>query len=151
MRRIGTVVVLAVGIAGCGAPESGIHEADGVRSPARAFAADHVLALVVTEADDGSRRNLAIDQRLTVALPADPSTGYRWRLAHLDPTIVRPIGHPDSGEDSAVPEPPGSAGIETWTFTGNAVGSGPLVMEYARPWEHDVLPARTFTVTIEVN
>ncbi|WP_054814538.1 protease inhibitor I42 family protein [Nocardia arizonensis] len=148
---VSVAVLLTAGLTGCAAKGDTRYEVDDAAAARVAQARGGGAAVAVTEADNGGMRRLAIGQRLTVSLPWNPSTGYTWRLGQLDRAVVGQGREAEVGEDSAVPEPFGGEGGQTWTFTGNAAGSSPLVMEYARPWEHSVEPARIFTVTIEVS
>lgn len=107
-------------------------------------------ALTVTEADNGQERNLLSGQRLSVTLPANPSTGYQWRLAELDQTVLRQDGEPDYRPDPTVPVAPGSGGTSNWTFEAKAAGVTKLMLDYARPWEQGMEPAQKFMLTIKV-
>jgi len=44
----------------------------------------------------------------------------------------------------------GAAGKEVWTFYAEEKGKSTICMEYRRPWEQDVEPAKTFTLTVVV-
>ncbi len=44
----------------------------------------------------------------------------------------------------------GGAGKEVWTFHAEEKGKSTIYMEYRRPWEQGVEPAKTFTLTIVV-
>lgn len=44
----------------------------------------------------------------------------------------------------------GAAGKEVWTFHAEEKGKSTITMEYRRPWEQGVEPAKTFTLTVVV-
>jgi inhibitor of cysteine peptidase len=44
----------------------------------------------------------------------------------------------------------GAAGKEMWTFHAEEKGKSTICMEYRRPWEQGVEPAKTFTLTVVV-
>ncbi len=44
----------------------------------------------------------------------------------------------------------GAAGKEVWTFHAGEKGKSTIYMEYRRPWEQDIEPARTFTLIVVV-
>ena len=44
----------------------------------------------------------------------------------------------------------GAAGKEVWTFYAEEKGKSTIFMEYRRPWEEGVQPAKTFTLTVVV-
>lgn len=92
-----------------------------------------------------------IGQKFTVILESNPTTGFRWQLAKpLDESIVKFIDSEFRTLATKFPPPPGTGGIEIWTFEAVAVGSTEIAMEYVRPWE-DAPPAKkqTFVVIAE--
>ena len=92
-----------------------------------------------------------IGQKFTVILESNPTTGFRWQLAKpLDESIVKIIDSEFRTLATKFPPPPGTGGIEIWTFEAVAVGSTEIAMEYVRPWE-DAPPAKkqTFVVIAE--
>ncbi len=44
----------------------------------------------------------------------------------------------------------GAAGKEVWTFHAEEKGKSTIYMEYRRPWEEGIEPAKTFTLTVIV-
>ena len=44
----------------------------------------------------------------------------------------------------------GAAGKEVWTFHAEEKGKSTISMEYRRPWEEGIEPAKTFTLTVIV-
>lgn len=44
----------------------------------------------------GDRRNVLVDDTVTITLPIDPANGDGWRLTQFDSSIIRP--QPGSGE-----------------------------------------------------
>ncbi|MET8774650.1 protease inhibitor I42 family protein [Nocardia sp. NPDC004654] len=148
MRKSLVVLLFGVVLAGCGTDDHEGHTP--ATSTASATTQRSGDAMDVTEADSGQNRELRTGQRLVVTLPANPSTGYGWRLAALDQNVLRPEGEPDYRPDADRPIAPGSGGTAVWTFVGNAAGVTELALEYARPWEHGVEPAQKFTLRVEV-
>ncbi|NKY27905.1 protease inhibitor I42 family protein [Nocardia gamkensis] len=105
MRKSLLVLLLCSTVVGCGNDSRETHPAEDAKPVVR-----------VGDADDGQQRRLLVGQRLVVALPANPSTGYSWSVAQM----------------------------------GVAAGVTPLKLEYTRPWDQGLAPARTFSLTIEV-
>ncbi|WP_159838466.1 protease inhibitor I42 family protein [Nocardia sp. CY41] len=138
MRKALLVLLAGLAVAGCGGSP------DGVTTES----ADPVVR--VGETDDGHQRRLRVGQRLVVALPSNPSTGYSWSITTVDAAVAKQDGEADFEPDPAVPVAPGAGGTSVWSFVGVAVGQTPLTMEYRRPWEQGLEPARTFSLTIEV-
>ncbi|KJK07152.1 MULTISPECIES: protease inhibitor I42 family protein [Pseudomonas] len=92
---------------------------------------------------------LQTGQNLTLTLPSNPSTGYRWLLQNPAAGILRSLGpevysHP---EDAGVV---GSAGQSVWRFQAHAAGEGHLLLVYQQPWAPEVRPVQTFDCAISV-
>ncbi len=98
------------------------------------------------DADNGSRISLKIGDRFEITLPSQPGTGYGWQVSDRLPPILVARG------DKMIPGEGIPGGIENQVLTFEAVeaGTGRLVLDYVRPWEKDVVPAHTFTVTVTV-
>ncbi|RWU22388.1 peptidase inhibitor I42 [Pseudomonas alkylphenolica] len=93
--------------------------------------------------------HLEIKQTLTLTLPSNPSTGYRWLVQNPASGILRSLGpevysHP---EDAGVV---GSAGQSVWRFQAQAAGEGHLLLVYQQPWAPEVRPVQTFDCVITV-
>jgi predicted secreted protein len=82
--------------------------------------------------------------RFTIALTANPTTGYSWSAEDNDD--VEQVG----SEQVAGGTMPGAGGTQMLTFEATAKGSTTLVLNYARPFEQDQPPAETekFPVTV---
>ncbi|MGK8500744.1 protease inhibitor I42 family protein [Nocardia asiatica] len=139
MRRSLLVPLLVTAVAGCGDGSPGTIATEAEKPVVR-----------VSAADAGQQRLLPVGQRLVVALPANPSTGYSWSIARIDSSVVKQDGAADYEPDSAEPVAPGAGGTAVWNFVGIAAGVTSLQMEYTRPWDQGLAPARTFSLTIEV-
>ncbi len=88
-------------------------------------------------------------QEFAVILDSNPTTGYSWALAQpLQPEILKLISQNYKPADST-PQP-GSGGRETWIFKGLAKGTTSISMQYVRPWEKGILPARSAVFTVAV-
>ncbi|MBF6336232.1 protease inhibitor I42 family protein [Nocardia abscessus] len=140
MRKSLLVLLAGLAVAGCGGSGSPDGTTTGSAHP----------VVRVGAADNGQQRRLHVGQRLIVALAANPSTGYSWSIAKVDAAVVKLDGEADFEPDPAVPVAPGAGGTSVWTFVGAAAGATSLTMEYTRPWEQGLEPARTFSLTIEV-
>jgi inhibitor of cysteine peptidase len=104
--------------------------------------------LSVTEANSGGTVALALDQRLIVKLPSNPSTGYRWSVAQQTAGVLEPEGAPtfERGPDASA----GAAGTEIWKFVPTKAGEETLRLEYRRLWEADAAPARVVSYKVTV-
>jgi inhibitor of cysteine peptidase len=99
----------------------------------------------ITEADAGRSIRVPIGTVLDVALPGNPTTGFIWQRSPGDPGGIETVG-------AARFEPSGSAmgqgGLVHVQFRVTKVGATVLWLVYRRPFEKDVPPAKTFSVTI---
>ena len=105
------------------------------------------LSVDITSSD--KEVTLAAGDTLTVTLDSNPTTGYSWtENANIsDRIIAQQIDHKY--------QPPGTSalgagGKEIWTFKALKAGTSTISMEYRRPFETGVAPAKTFTLTLAV-
>lgn len=105
--------------------------------------------LSVTEANSGGSVTLALDQRLIVRLPSNPSTGYRWSVAQQSSGVLEPDGAPTYEKGASGDA--GAGGTEIWKFVPTKAGEETLRLEYRRLWETDAAPARVVTYKVTVS
>lgn len=93
--------------------------------------------------------NLAAGQRLTLTLPSDPTTGYRWLMQNAGQPALRSLGAEvfSNPEDAGVV---GGAGQSMWRFEAKQAGSGTLLLVYQQPWAPEVKPIKSFECVISV-
>lgn len=106
-------------------------------------------APVVTEKQANTTVQAVVGQPFIVALQGNPTTGFTWKATAV-PAFMAQVGDPvfvSQGASGTV----GAGGVQTFTFTVKSAGQGPLTMVYARPFEKNVPPAKTFAVTVSSN
>lgn len=87
-------------------------------------------------------------EKFTLTLESNPSTGYHWQLARpLDETKVKLVS---STYKRPNVQRPGAPGEELWEFLAAGPGKTTIDMEYVRPWEKGVPPAKTASFAISV-
>lgn len=96
---------------------------------------------VLTQQDNGTHIELAAGSSLTVRLPENPTTGYRWIVESSEG--LQPISSDYQGGDAV-----GAAGFRTFEFRGNRVGSCQLRLLNRREWETQEAPLDTFQATV---
>jgi inhibitor of cysteine peptidase len=140
---------LAIGPLGCAAPT----EDDPISSPTEeGDAEDELRSLSLTDADNEKTVTVTKGQSLLVKLSANPTTGYKWSVSSTD----RTFGYPAYDRYLAASSngPVGSGGIQRFTWKTNSplnmVGSHTVKLEYKRPWEMNIAPAKTFTFTVKI-
>jgi inhibitor of cysteine peptidase len=104
--------------------------------------------VTLTSADNGSQVEVKVGGQIIVTLDGNPSTGYTWEAKDLDATMFEQVGDPVF--ISSNPGLVGSGGALTLTFKTLKEGTSTLTLFYHRPWEADVDPIDTFTVTVTV-
>ncbi|MFK3815586.1 protease inhibitor I42 family protein [Pseudomonas sp. NPDC089407] len=105
---------------------------------------------VELDAESECPTRLQVGQGLTLSLPGNPSTGYRWRVQNPASNVLQSLGPEvySAPEDSDVV---GSSGLSTWRYQARATGEGNLVLVYQQPWALEVPPVQTFDCAIRVN
>lgn len=84
----------------------------------------------------------------TIELESTPGTGYSWELAEpLPDAIVASLGSDFAHRDDVQP---GAPGDQSLAFRAVAAGTATISLQYVRPWEEGVAPAKTeqFSVTV---
>ena len=90
--------------------------------------------------------------RLTVVLCSNPTTGFKWNeeAQISDSAILKQEVHEFVGPDSEPPPPPGTPGLEAWTFQTFKPGTSTIYVEYSRLWEGGEKGEWTFTLNVTV-
>jgi inhibitor of cysteine peptidase len=101
----------------------------------------------LADQDSGRAVELRSGDRLELVLEANPTTGYTWQVDSVNSAIIRQAGEPVYTSEGAMP---GSGGKLTLTFEAGAAGRTLLRLAYARPFEKDRPPIKTFDVTVTV-
>jgi inhibitor of cysteine peptidase len=99
--------------------------------------------------DSGGTASLIPYQPLVVRLPSNPSTGYVWSYVVTGDEVLRL--DTITGEAPAADGMVGVPGLEVWSFRAQGSGTVVLTYIYARPWEKNALPAKTFTLKVQVS
>jgi inhibitor of cysteine peptidase len=92
---------------------------------------------------------LAVGERATLELEANPTTGYQWEpSAEPDAAVVKVVSdtYVAGGSDAM-----GAGGTQRIVVEGVAAGTTTLELRYVRPWESDTPPAETASYQITVS
>jgi inhibitor of cysteine peptidase len=109
-----------------------------------------VVDKTLTKSDNNSKVTLKVGDTLSVELASNPSTGYSWQVAQLDPKVLQPVGEPEFNLPSGKTPVPGAPGTQTFNFKAVAKGQSPLMLVYVRPWETNVTPTPNDMFTVQV-
>ncbi len=107
------------------------------------------MARTVQLGDNDSGRSVSLNtgDSLVLVLTGNPTTGFGWEVSAISPPVIKQLGDPDYQSDSSLV---GSGGKYTYHFQAVAAGQAPLTLIYRRPFEPNVRPAKTYTVTVTV-
>jgi len=97
----------------------------------------------------GDTFETTVGRTFTIALDANPTTGFSWRQSIKDPTIVGYVSDAYNAE-ARDPQVVGGGGTHTFTFEALAKGTTTITLTYARPWE-SVPAAQSRTIAVTVN
>ncbi|MBB4842256.1 inhibitor of cysteine peptidase [Paucibacter oligotrophus] len=102
--------------------------------------------LMLSEADQGRELEVRPGDRLSIRLPENASTGYRWTVEHYDAALIEPwaleSAYPAAGA--------GAAGEVCFVFRARKAGSTELVLKHSRSWEHALAPLARFRLQVLV-
>mgnify|MGYP001157997724 FL=1 len=107
------------------------------------------MPVTASISDSGGVASLVPYQPLVVRLQSNPSTGYGWSYSVSGDDVLRL----DSVSGEA-PAPNGMVGVpgeQVWSFRAQGSGRAVLTYVYARSWEKEAAPEKTFTLTVVVN
>ena len=102
--------------------------------------------LQVDESGNNTEVVLALKQAMEIALPENPTTGFRWELK----TDGQPACVLESETFDAPAGGVGKGGVRRWRFEAVGKGMGKIELTYRRPFEQEKPPAQTFRITAKV-
>jgi inhibitor of cysteine peptidase len=92
--------------------------------------------------------DVTVDDDFTISLETNPGTGYSWELTGpLDDQVIVELGsdhQPGEGTGVGVP------GQQLFRFQAVGKGTATIGLQYVRPWETGVAPAKTSEFTVNV-
>lgn len=118
--------------------------------PLAAPAPAAIPPVMVTESDAGKTVTVTKNAQLEITLPGNITTGYSWKVTGLEGDSLKPVGQPQYLPSPAPAERVGTGGQFVFKFAAIKPGTTKLTLAYARPWEKDTPPAKTFTLTVAV-
>ena len=98
----------------------------------------------LSEADDGAIVSVRVGDEIDLRLNAMPSGGYRWLLDHAPDAVLERLESSFDFAEGRV----GGCNATHFQFRVKAVGRGLVRLRYARSWEPDEAPLKTFEATI---
>ncbi len=112
---------------------------------AQPWSASLPQTIALGSAQAGSTVTAQVGDTLELRLPGNPTTGYTWSVAGVDPAVLQVQGAPEfQAESTAL----GASGVFLFRFQIASVGRTPLTLIYSRPFEPDTPPQQTYEVTV---
>lgn len=95
---------------------------------------------------DGTRVELQCGAEFTLALPENPTTGYRWTVAECGAVLALAA----SSFDAPPPGPAGAGGLRRLRLTAVQPGRTRLRLLLKQPWLDDASADRSFKIDVTV-
>ena len=109
-----------------------------------------VASHILTETDNGKTIDLNTGDMLVIRLAGNPSTDYSWEAQDLDTRVLEQVGQAEFENSNSTPDLVGAGGTMILTFEVIGPSTATLTLVYHRPWEMDVAPIQTFSVTLSI-
>jgi inhibitor of cysteine peptidase len=107
-----------------------------------------VPELALTEADNRSTVDVQVGTQVSVRLPENPSTGYRWNADQVNDPLLSLAG---SEFTQTAATGVGGAGTRTIRLVARAAGVAHLALKNKRSWEPDSAAVGQFDVTLNIS
>ena len=102
----------------------------------------------VTYSESGSTVDLVVGQILKIELPANASSGNRWRKIAYEDSVLARKGKPNYMlADDRI----GSAGVYYYKFSAIGPGTSKILMEYGNKYDDDKKAVKIFKLTVVVH
>jgi len=126
--------------------------------PNPAWSQARLPMLVLTAADNGRHLDIIQGCEVQLTLNENASTGYRWSLAPLDPTLLelvsaQALAKPGGGAGSQVPgvaPAVGSPGQVVYRFKALRPGRTVISLGLLRSWEGDRSSINRFRLSLQI-
>ena len=102
--------------------------------------------VTITDEDNGKDIDLPAGDTLVLRLKSNPSTGYSWAIKG-DPLPLRLVKS-STKKNAQTGHAVGAPVTQEFRLTAVSAGMASLTLEYGRPWEYNVAPAKTFKVKV---
>lgn len=104
-------------------------------------------AVVIEKDGEGRQYQVSPGQTVSLRLPENPTTGYRWEVEFFDDSI---LGAPASDFYTSGEPAVGAGGIRTFAFEARSPGKTHLRLILKRSWESKQQAADYFAITVQV-
>jgi inhibitor of cysteine peptidase len=100
---------------------------------------------------NGGKVDLTTGETLVISLDSNPTTGYSWEIQETDATLLNLKGYPEfvqQPNNGALVV--GAGGTQVFRFEALKTGSTTLTLVYHRPFEKNVAPVDTYSLTVNI-
>lgn len=104
------------------------------------------MSQVITETNNGKTIELHVGDEVTLRLPENASTGYRWALEDVGADLV----DVQEGKYISLSNAVGSGGEMQWLVRAKAAGSTQIKLKRWRQWEGEKSIIERFSVTLKI-
>jgi inhibitor of cysteine peptidase len=143
LARVSLASIVALTSMGCGGSTSDDAAADESDDELR-------TSVSLTDLDNGKTVVVSEGKSVNVTLESNATTGYEWSVTSTD----RTFGYPTERYVSPSSNAAGAPGKQKFTWKTKSplsmTGKHHVVLSYARSFEKNVKPAKTFKLTIDV-
>lgn len=98
----------------------------------------------LTEADNGRTVDVRVGEAISVTLPENATSGYRWAVDNLESGLVEA----NEAKPNYPSGPVGSGGAVTFAFKSTRPGSGQVTLKHWRPFEGDASITERFRLRV---
>jgi inhibitor of cysteine peptidase len=105
-----------------------------------------MVKILITETESERTVSAAVGDMLTIGLPENPTTGFRWQVASVDAGVLS-LQADDFLQRASTAV--GSGGVRIFRFLTVNPGSTDVRLELKRTWEA-LPPTSTFTTRVSV-
>lgn len=116
-----------------------------VSSTAHSTRSESVSTRSFTSGDSGTTIQANLGDTMTIQLPENPTTGFRWAIQDADDSIL----DLQSSDYKTAQPGVGGGGQRTFTFGVKAAGTTDLQLKEWREWEGDRSITQRFNITIQ--
>jgi predicted secreted protein len=108
--------------------------------------------IIITEKNNGGKLQIAPGCILILKLEAIPGTGYAWQMVQNNPDLLKSLGEsvfePIVGDTKQ--EILGGPEYQVFRFKARKSGTDILELHYKREWGKEVVPVKTFRITVRI-
>lgn len=105
----------------------------------------------LTMRQNGSTVIVKPGDKIVILLDGNITTGYSWEVGTIDETFLKQYGEPTYREKYNPRGLEGVPGKFEFTFEALRIGKTSLRLIYQQPFEKDVEPEKTFTITVDIS